>query len=86
MTIAPKGEGKLEVELYPWSDGIKVKTSTPMLSPWRTIVVGNSPGDLPMSTLMLNLNDPNKLGDTTNKIRFIKTIHGIGYKFIASPK
>jgi len=28
----------------------------------------------------------NKLGDTTNKIRFIKTIHGIGYKFIASPK
>ena len=28
----------------------------------------------------------NKLGDTTNKIRFIKTIHGVGYKFIASPK
>ena len=28
----------------------------------------------------------NKLGDATNKIRFIKTIHGIGYKFIASPK
>ena len=28
----------------------------------------------------------NKLGDTTNKIRFIKTIHGIGYKFIATPK
>ena len=28
----------------------------------------------------------NKLGDTTSKIRFIKTIHGIGYKFIASPK
>jgi len=28
----------------------------------------------------------NKLGDTTSKIRFIKTIHGIGYKFIATPK
>ena len=28
----------------------------------------------------------NKLGDTTNKIRFIKTIHGVGYKFIATPK
>jgi len=28
----------------------------------------------------------NKLGDTTDKIRFIKTIHGIGYKFIATPK
>ena len=22
MTLAPKGNGKLEVELYPWSDGI----------------------------------------------------------------
>jgi len=28
----------------------------------------------------------NKLGDTTDKIRFIKTIHGVGYKFIATPK
>ena len=28
----------------------------------------------------------NKLGDTTSKIRFIKTIHGVGYKFIATPK
>jgi len=27
-----------------------------------------------------------KLGDTTSVIRFIKTIHGIGYKFIATPK
>ena len=27
-----------------------------------------------------------KLGDTSEKIRFIKTIHGIGYKFIAAPK
>ena len=25
MTLAPKGNGKLECELYPWSDGIKVK-------------------------------------------------------------
>ena len=28
----------------------------------------------------------NKLGDTTDQIRFIKTIHGVGYKFIATPK
>ena len=28
----------------------------------------------------------NKLGDSTSKIRFIKTIHGVGYKFIATPK
>ena len=28
----------------------------------------------------------NKLGDTTSEVHFIKTIHGIGYKFIATPK
>ena len=28
----------------------------------------------------------NKLGDTTDQIRFIKTIHGVGYKYIATPK
>ena len=28
----------------------------------------------------------NKLGETPNKTRFIKTIHGVGYKFIATPK
>ena len=27
-----------------------------------------------------------KLGETPNKTRFIKTIHGIGYKFIGEPK
>jgi len=27
-----------------------------------------------------------KLGETPNKTRFIKTIHGVGYKFIGVPK
>ena len=27
-----------------------------------------------------------KLGETPNNTRFIKTIHGIGYKFIGEPK
>ena len=27
-----------------------------------------------------------KLGETTNNIRFIKTIHGVGYKFIGKPQ
>ena len=27
-----------------------------------------------------------KLGETPNKTRFIKTIHGVGYKFIGEPK
>ena len=28
----------------------------------------------------------NKLGETPNKTRFLKTVHGVGYKFIAIPK
>ena len=28
----------------------------------------------------------NKLGETPNNTRFLKTIHGVGYKFVAKPK
>ena len=28
----------------------------------------------------------NKLGETPTRTRFLKTIHGVGYKFIAAPK
>lgn len=42
----------------------KAKVSTPFLSPWRTIQVGEKPGDLLESKLLLNLNEPNQLKDT----------------------
>ena len=63
MTLKASGTSKMECDLIPWSDGIKVKTSASMNSPWRTIIVGNAPKDIVMSTLTLNLNEPNKLGD-----------------------
>ncbi len=53
----------LEADLVPWSDGVKVKTSTPMKTPWRTIQIADTPGELITSYLILNLNEPNKLGD-----------------------
>ena len=28
----------------------------------------------------------NKLGETPTKTRFLKTVHGVGYKFVAKPK
>ena len=34
-------------------------------SPWRTIIVGDNPSEIVMSTLTLNLNEPNKLEDTS---------------------
>lgn len=58
MTLAPKGEGKLEVELYPWSDGItKVKLDNEIISPWRYVQIADNSSELLMSNIILNLND-----------------------------
>lgn len=51
--------------LTPWSTGEKVFASAPFVTPWRTIIVAKKPGDLILSRLMLNLNEPCKLEDTS---------------------
>jgi len=43
--------------------GFKVKRTTPFTTPWRTIQIAEKAGDLIESKLILNLNEPNKLGD-----------------------
>ena len=64
MTLAPRGQGKLAVELYPWADGIKVKSNDGINSPWRTIQIANSSSELLNSNLILNLNeDPDEEKD-----------------------
>ena len=65
MTLKATGTKNLECDLIPWSDGIKVRTSAPLDTPWRTIIIGETAADLPLSTLMLNLNEPNKLKDVS---------------------
>ena len=65
MTLARTGEYVLEADLVPWSDGVKVKASAPMKSPWRTIQIADTAGGLITSYLILNLNEPNKLGDVS---------------------
>tara|TARA_B100000900_G_scaffold72404_2_gene57651 strand:- start:1823 stop:3952 length:2130 start_codon:yes stop_codon:yes gene_type:complete len=65
MTLKANGTSHLECDLIPWSDGDKVKTQTPMVSPWRTIIVGNNPSEIIMSTITLNLNEPNKIQDVS---------------------
>ena len=57
MTLSPKGKGSLEVELYPWSDGIKVKSDNGIKSSWRTIHIADNSSGLLESNLILNLND-----------------------------
>ncbi len=63
MALANNGDNILECDLFPWSDGIKVKGELPLKTPWRTIQIAGSPGDLITSYLVLNCNEPNKMED-----------------------
>lgn len=65
MVLEQSEGNSLQCDLVPWSDGTKVKTRAPFNTPWRTIQIGETPGDLITSYLILNLNEPNKLEDTS---------------------
>ncbi|MFY0688357.1 MAG: glycoside hydrolase family 97 protein [Cyclobacteriaceae bacterium] len=45
--------------------GYKAKVALPFATPWRTIQVTDRAGDLIESKLIVNLNDPNELGDVS---------------------
>ena len=76
MTLLKNKEKEFSFKsnLVPWPNGVKVKTSTPMFSPWRTIQIAEKATDLVASNLILNLNEPNKLVDTS----WIKPMKYIG--------
>ncbi len=63
MTLLKSKGNQYKSDLVPWADGVKVYTQTPFQTPWRTIIVGDKPGDLVTSTLMLNLNEPSEIKD-----------------------
>ncbi len=65
MTLKADENLVLNADLVPWSDGIKVKGSAPLKTPWRTIQIAQNPADLVTSYLILNLNEPNALGDVS---------------------
>lgn len=65
MVLVGDGSTKLKADLVPWSDGVKVRAAVPHRSPWRTIQVGDNPGELITSYLLLNLNEPCQLKDTS---------------------
>lgn len=58
----------------PKQSRLKVRGSTPFASPWRVLMIADEPGTLIESTLLLNLNPPSKIADTswihTGKIAF----------------
>lgn len=55
----------MEKALVGNDSGVKVKTKVPFDSPWRAIIITDKPGDIVTSKLVLNLNEPNKLGDVS---------------------
>lgn len=70
LNLTPRTNGQeegvtLRAALTPWSTGEKVFAHAPFATPWRTVIVGHKPGDLILSRLMLNLNEPCKLEDTS---------------------
>ena len=58
---------KLVAALAPVAEGeeICVRGEAPLVTPWRTFLIGERAGDLIESTLVWNLNDPNVLEDTS---------------------
>jgi glucan 1,4-alpha-glucosidase len=52
-------------ELVGNDSGIKVKTNTPFVTPWRLILISDKATDLVKSRTILNLNEPNVLEDVS---------------------
>ena len=65
MVLNQRRPGTFQADLTPWSDGIAVKKHSAFNTPWRTIQIGEKAVDLINSDIILNLNEPNKLGDVS---------------------
>lgn len=56
---------RLKASLTPGIDGAKVTREAPFNTPWRTVQIADDAGGLVTSSLILNLNEPNVLGDVS---------------------
>jgi len=89
LNLTPRGT-KLMTALTPWQSGVKVYAQAPFVSPWRTIIVGSKPGDLIVSRLILNLNEPCRIDtswlDTGRYIGIWWGMHMNDYTWAQGPK
>jgi alpha-glucosidase len=62
-----KDSRTLEARLAPRIDepGLAVSTQTPMRSPWRVLMIATEPGRLVESNMVVNLNPPSAIADTS---------------------
>jgi len=65
MNLQNEGNGRFRAILTPSSTGAKVSRAAPFPTPWRTMQIADSAGGLVTNDLILNLNEPNKLGDVS---------------------
>jgi len=65
FVLDQRRERVFKTNLMPWSDGIRVKTAAPFKTSWRTIQISENAVGLLNSSLILNLNEPNLLGDVS---------------------
>jgi alpha-glucosidase len=56
---------RFKAALTPSVGDAKVTRTAPFPTPWRTMQIADSAGGLYMSNLILNLNEPNRLGDVS---------------------
>ena len=56
---------KLLTALTPWQNGVKVYCEGETKTPWRTIIIGKTAGELMTNRVMLNLNEPSRIEDTS---------------------
>jgi hypothetical protein len=56
---------KLTAQLVPNAIGDKAYLQTPCVSPWRTVMISDNARDIVASKMILNLNEPSKLDDTS---------------------
>jgi alpha-glucosidase len=69
LTVNGPASFKGKLSPYPDDNSIAVKGKTPAVTPWRVFVIGQKPGDLVQSNLVLNLNEPSKIPDAAGWIK-----------------
>lgn len=65
VNLVGSGASTLKTSLTKWSDGTGVYVTDTRTTPWRTIIITDRAGGLIESHLMLNLNEPCKIEDTS---------------------
>ena len=62
MLLSNNGAGTYTAWLMPWPDGVLARRTGPFTTPWRTVLITDTAGQLADSRMELNLNEPNRLG------------------------